>query len=110
MIWTLTLLGLLVATVLLWLDTMQSRERARARAAAACQAEGWQLLDQTVALVGLSLARNRAGRLSLARRWRFEFSERGNDRRRGEILLLGDRTLRAVLEGSEGRIIEDERQ
>ena len=106
MAWTLILLGTLVAAVLLWLDTMQSRERARTRAAAVCQSEGWQLLDQTVALAGLKPARNRAGQLRLARRWRFEFSERGNDRRRGEIMLLGDQMLRSVLESSEGRIIE----
>lgn len=106
MIWTAILLGSLVAGVLVWLDTMQSRERARKKAAAVCEAAGWQLLDQTVALAGVSLRRNPAGHYRPARRWRFEFSERGNDRQRGEILIQGNRTLRSVLESSEGRIIE----
>ena len=43
----------------LWLDSLKAREAAIRAARAACAAEGLMLLDYTVAIAGLKLARDR---------------------------------------------------
>jgi len=48
-----------------------------------------QLLDDTVAFAQLRLARDAEGRLRVRRTYGFEFSDTGNNRRRGAIVMLG---------------------
>lgn len=79
----------------LWFDSLGAREVALASAAEACAEEGWQLLDQTVAACSLRFCRDETGRLCLARRYGFEFSDTGDNRRRGEVHLVG-RTVHQV--------------
>jgi len=62
-------------------DTLRARERASELCRTACQGRGLQLLDQTVALEHLAVARDPHGRLRLQRRYRFEFTEDGATRR-----------------------------
>lgn len=84
-------LALLFAGIFLWVDSLRARERAVAAGREACRRYGVQLLDETVAFARLRLARDAAGRLRLRRTYVFEFSETGNNRRHGAIVMLGAR-------------------
>jgi hypothetical protein len=77
------------ALVWLWLDSLKAREAGMREARAACAEEGLQLLDDTVAIRSLRLARDDAGRLRLQRTYVFEYSDSGDDRRQGSVTLLG---------------------
>ena len=73
----------------LWYDSMRARERAVAAGLRACERERLQLLDETVECVSLRPARDAEGRLALRRVYRFEFSDNGDNRRGGSIVMLG---------------------
>lgn len=73
-----------------WLDSLKTRETAVAAAKQACNANTVQLLDDTVALASLRLARNTQGQVALRRFYRFEFSDTGDNRRDGVVLMLGN--------------------
>ena len=79
----------LVGAALLWADSLRARERALAAGRAACQRYGVQLLDETVAASALRLARDGDGRLRIRRVFAFEFSDTGNNRRHGSVVILG---------------------
>jgi hypothetical protein len=85
---TITLL-LLGALVWLWFDSMRARERALALGRRACQRDGLMFLDETVECVSLRLARDADGHARLRRTYGFEFSDTGNNRRNGSIVMLG---------------------
>lgn len=103
---TLFLLIGVFGLVLFWLDTTDARDRARFHARRACKDLRVQLLDQTVALHRTQLSRQRSGRLGIERYFRFEFSETGNDRNRGEIRLRQGIAISIVLESaSMGRVV-----
>jgi hypothetical protein len=85
---SLALLGLLGW---FWLDSLRARDAAVLAVRRACEGEGLQLLDATVAFGGLKLSRNDEGRLRLARTYRFEYSDTGDNRRPGSVVLLGQR-------------------
>ncbi len=87
--WDVVALLALAIGVLFWVDTLRARERAVAAGRAACRRYGVQLLDDTVAFAKLRLARDDDGRLRLRRTYAFEFSDTGNNRRRGAIVMLG---------------------
>ena len=59
----------------------------------ACQAAGVQWLDQSVHAIGMRLRRKDNGWLGLERSFRFEYSEDGENRRIGRIVLLGDKLV-----------------
>ena len=46
----------------------------------------------------LKLVRDKAGRRALRRTYRFEFSETGNSRLEGQLILLGDRVESITME------------
>lgn len=79
----------LAAGALLWADSLRARERALKAGRAACERYGLQFLDDTVAFARLRLARDDDGRLRIARTYTFEFSDTGNNRRDGAIVMLG---------------------
>ena len=91
----LDLLGLLLlaATAWLWLDSLKAREMAVPAAKAACNSEHLLLLDDTVAIMRLGLARDGGEGLRLRRIYGFEYSDTGNDRSAGSIVMLGSRVL-----------------
>lgn len=89
----LTGLLLLAAAGWLWLDSLKSREVAVAATRSACDAESLLLLDDTVAIAKLGLARNEAGQMALRRVYSFEYSDTGNDRRPGSIVMLGSEVI-----------------
>ena len=72
----------------LWQSALKAREQARAISHALCARAQVQLLDQTVALQRLGLARGPDGWLHLRRRYRFELSIDGLDRHQGTLELL----------------------
>ncbi|MFY9316885.1 MAG: DUF3301 domain-containing protein [Burkholderiales bacterium] len=72
-----------------WIDSLRARERALAAGRRACQRYGVQLLDETVQFSRLGLARDAEGRIRLHRTYTFEFSETGDNRRHGAIVMLG---------------------
>ena len=85
----LSTLLILAALVWFWFDSMRARERALALGKRACERDGLQFLDETVACVALGFARDDYGRLLLRRTYGFEFSDTGNNRRSGSIVMLG---------------------
>lgn len=87
--WEALVLLLLLAGTLFWVDSLRARERAVAAGRAACERYGVQFLDETVSFAQLRLARDPAGRLRLRRSYSFEFSDTGNNRRAGAIVVLG---------------------
>jgi hypothetical protein len=79
----------IAAGTFLWLDSLRVRERAVRAGKSACERYNLQLLDDTVSFTRLRLARDGEGQLRLARTYTFEFSDTGNNRRRGAIMMLG---------------------
>ncbi|PKO72753.1 MAG: DUF3301 domain-containing protein [Betaproteobacteria bacterium HGW-Betaproteobacteria-14] len=77
----------------LWLDSLRARDIGIAAARAACEAEGLQLLDDTVSIGSLKPARNEDGQLLLRRVYTFEYSDTGDNRRSGSVVLLGHRVM-----------------
>ena len=84
--------------VIVWNDSLRAREHALAEGKRACERHGLQFLDQSVECVSLWPARNGAGRLVLRRVYRFEFSDNGNNRRSGYIVMLGDEEQSLTME------------
>ena len=72
-----------------WFDSLRARERAVRAGRDACKRYELQFLDETVSFARLRLARDEDGRLKLARTYTFEFTETGNTRRLGAIVMLG---------------------
>jgi hypothetical protein len=92
----------IVAGVAFWIDSLRARERALAAGRRACERYGVQLLDETVQFARLRLARDDEGRLRLKRSYTFEFSDTGDNRRRGAIVMLGAELLDMQLEPYQG--------
>lgn len=87
--WEAAAIVLIFAGVFFWVDSLRARERALAAGRGACERYGVQLLDETVQFAKLGLARDDAGRLHLRRTYTFEFSDTGDNRRHGAIVMLG---------------------
>lgn len=86
-------LAALAGGVWLWLDSLRARDIGIAAARSACEAEDLQLLDDTVAIGNLRPARDEDGRLLLRRTYTFEYSDTGDNRRSGSVILLGHRVV-----------------
>ena len=80
---------LLAAIAWLWFDSLNAREAAVRAAREICAAEGLMLLDDTVSISGLKPVRREDGRLTLQRAYDFEFSDTGNNRLKGNMVLRG---------------------
>jgi len=80
---------LLGAGILFWLDSLRARERALKAGRAACERHELQFLDDTVSVSRVRLGRDDDGQLRIARTYTFEFSDTGNNRRHGAIVMLG---------------------
>lgn len=80
---------LIAGGIFLWLDSLRARERALKAGRAACERYQLQFLDDTVSFARLRLGRDPDGQLKIARTYTFEFSDTGNNRRHGAIVMLG---------------------
>jgi hypothetical protein len=87
--WEALAILVLVAGSFFWLDSLRARERALSAGRTACERYSLQFLDETVVFARLRFARNEDGGLRIARTYTFEFSDTGNNRRRGAIVMLG---------------------
>jgi hypothetical protein len=87
--WEALAIILILAGGFFWIDSLRARERALAAGRGACERYGVQLLDETVQFAQLRLGRDDEGRLRLRRTYTFEFSDTGNNRRHGAIVMLG---------------------
>lgn len=72
-----------------WFDSLKAREAGIAAVRRACERDGVQLLDESVAGQGLRPVRNDEGRVVLQRTYGFDYSESGFDRFRGAVVLRG---------------------
>ena len=95
---SLIFLLLLVALGWFWFDSLSALEIARNAGRQVCSNANVQFLDDTVASTGLALVRNVLGRRVLRRTYRFEFSETGNSRLEGQVILLGGRIKSVTME------------
>jgi len=93
--WETAAIIVILLAALLWADSLRARERAVRAGREACKRYGLQFLDDTVSFARLRLGRDDEGRLKLARTYTFEFTETGNTRRHGAIVMLG-RDLRDI--------------
>jgi hypothetical protein len=91
-----TLLVLMICAALAlawWSAARAAAERAEELGREACSSAGVQLLDQTVHASGLRLRRGEDGRLGFERSFRFEYSQDGQDRHIGRLVLRGGRLV-----------------
>lgn len=88
-----TLFGALCAIAWFWVDAIRAREAGINAVRSACEREGVQLLDDTVAMRRLRTGRNDSGHLVLRRVYEFEYSGSGDDRRKGSVVLLGKQVV-----------------
>ena len=87
--WEAAAIVLIAAGALLWADSLRARERAVKAGRSACERYHVQFLDDTVSFARMRLARDEEGQLKIARTYTFEFTETGNNRRQGAIVMLG---------------------
>src|SRR5688500_7981075 len=87
--WEAIAIALIGSGLFLWIDSLRARERALQAGRSACERYALQFLDDTVSFARLRLARNHDGELRIARTYTFEFSDTGNNRRQGAIVMLG---------------------
>ena len=96
--WEIAALALIAAAIFLWADSLRARERAVRAGRAACERYAVQFLDDTVSFAKMRLARDQDGRVKIARTYTFEFTETGNSRRQGAIVMLGRELAEIQLE------------
>ena len=72
-----------------WLESLRVREIAIMAAKQFCADQGLQFLDGAVASTSIRLERDKLGRLAFARTSRFEFSDSGDNRLSGTVVMLG---------------------
>ena len=96
--WEVLGLALIGAGLFLWIDSLRARERAVRAGRAACERYAVQFLDDTVSFAKMRLARDEEGRVKIARTYTFEFTETGNNRRQGAIVMLGRELAEIQLE------------
>jgi len=106
------LLFLLLLSLLVWYWqlNLRAREQAIRQCRILCQEVGYQLLDQTVALVSIRPMVTETQRIRLSRRYRFETSPDGLNRYRGQLHMIGLRLVLAELDTPDGVLIIDKHQ
>ncbi len=82
----------------LWTANLRARETATGICVDTCQRLQIQLLDETVALDRIRLAREDNGRVALERSYQFDYISGMDLRRRGELTLRGLRLVRFTLD------------
>jgi hypothetical protein len=93
-----TALLFLLAILWFWFNSMHALEIARSRGQKVCKEANLQFLDDTVENTKTRLVRNEAGTRVFQRTYRFEFTETGNCRREGQLILTGDKVEQLTME------------
>jgi hypothetical protein len=81
-----------------WYEIMRGREAALAAGKRVCAAQGLQLLDDTVAMSTFRIKWDKAHGVILSRVYRFEFTDTGDNRREGTLVMQGARLADIQLE------------
>jgi len=84
---------LLGAIAWLWFDSLRAREAAVRAAREVCAADGLMFLDDTVAIASLKPVRNDVGQVTLQRAYDFEYSDTGDNRIKGSVVMWGRRVV-----------------
>jgi hypothetical protein len=100
------LLAAVGGIVAFWVASMQARENALRMVRHACERDGLQLLDETVAVVRLRLGRDSRGQVRWRRLYDFEFAE-GPLRRVGHAEFVGLHCVHLALERTDFTLHED---
>jgi hypothetical protein len=87
--WEGAALLIIVLSAALWADSLRARERAVRAGRSACERYQLQFLDDTVSFARMRLARDEDGQVRIKRTYTFEFSDTGNNRRHGAIVMMG---------------------
>ena len=89
------IVGLIVAAFLawFWFDSFKARDIGIRAAKAICIREELQLLDYTVSIASMWPTRDENGQLVLGRVYNFEYSDTGDNRRSGSVVLLGQKVI-----------------
>ena len=95
-------LAALMLILWFWIDTLRAREQALQVGRQACREIGAQLLDYSVALRRLRVARDAERRSVWLRTYRFEYSLDGVERLHGSVVLRGRRLETVVLRTADG--------
>jgi hypothetical protein len=98
----------LAGLVWFWADSTRAREQVLKRAGNLCDEMGVQLLDQSVELARLKLARGAQGQLCVRRWYAFEYSIDGTDRWQGTAVVGGYHVECVHLEHPHGPVIVKE--
>ena len=93
------LVGLfLFAMIWFWLASLRAKEIANELAKHLCVKAQVMLLDESVALKGLSLARSTSGSVAFKRIYHFEFASDGSQRYFGRIVMLGSQLIKTEMD------------
>ena len=84
-----TIVLLLILLAWFWSVSMKYRDIGLLLVSKACIEEGVQLLDESIVCTKMSFHRQSMGHWAVQRVYQFDFSEDGENRRRGAIHLLG---------------------
>jgi hypothetical protein len=84
------LLILLGLAMWFWKDTLRAREMALAASRELCNRQHFQLLDATVSMQRMELRRSPRGRVQLQRTFQFTYSDNGDSRRTGFVIVAGN--------------------
>src|ERR1035437_3368631 len=82
-------LGLLGAVAWFWYDSLKASEVGIVFARRACKAEDLQFLDESVTIESVWPVRDVNRQFRLRRVYGFEYSDTGNNRRKGSVTLVG---------------------
>ncbi|MEZ5626155.1 MAG: DUF3301 domain-containing protein [Rhodocyclaceae bacterium] len=88
-LWDILPVALLALMAWYWMDSLKAREAALHAARSACALRSFQFLDDSVATERTHFGRNGNGQVVLRRVYRFEFSDTGDNRRPGSVVMLG---------------------
>lgn len=97
----------LIASLLYWLDGINSKEIATKQAKSACKKVLIEFLDDTVLIKKVRLRRNTQGQIAIYREYEFEFSSTGEFRYKGIVRLLGKHLLDVEMEPHQFNEIEE---
>lgn len=79
------------------LQAMRIKELARLAGKRACTDAEVLFLDDSVEQVRIGLSRDDYGRLKILRMYKFEYSQDGDSRRSGVLIMLGQRVVELIL-------------
>ncbi len=88
-----------------WFNSFRTQEVAKIVGKNCCLQYGLQLLDDTVVLVRVRIKRNNRGQWGWQRTYYFDFSDSGNNRKSGMIIMWATQLEMLDLPGYEERLI-----